>query len=57
MLVVSFAGNTEKRRHDDGLEVPCVYVYFGNVKTITVFPRKDGAATIYFVAGIGAAFN
>ena len=25
---------TGKRRHDDGLEVPCVYVYFGNVKTI-----------------------
>ena len=23
----------------------------------TVFPRKDAAATNYFVAGIGAAFN
>ena len=25
---------TEKRRHDDGLEVPCVHVYFDMVKTI-----------------------
>ena len=32
----------------------CVLIYEG---LSTVFPRKDAAATIYFVVGIGAVFN
>ena len=28
-----------------------------NRSTTTVFPRKDTTATIYFVTGIGVAFN